>query len=358
MIATAISPRTYRMAGWGLLLVCGLAFYVDRGAFCAAWLTAWWVWAAIVLGAQANLYLHGLTGGSWMASIRPYLQQAGSRVGLLALLLVPVAVTMPSLYPWAADGWIPTGALPAFKAPWLDYEIVLVRLLAYALLWVVLQRGLSGSEKRIHAASSARGLIVYGFTMTLAAVDLVMSLTPDWYSSGFGLVVITAQMKAGLAWAVLWAAKSATPVSRRDLGNLLLMYVLMWAYLAFTQFQIIWAENLPSEIIWYTQRLQTSWRILALALVITGFAIPMMLLLFRAVKQNATSLRAIALVLCVMNILEALWLIAPSIDNLSLHFFWLMPLVTVGMGSVLFAGLLGRQAHAASATLQGAAHAD
>src|SRR5581483_915363 len=102
---------------------------------------------------------------------------------------------------------------------------------------------------------SALGLILYGVTISLAAVDWIMSLMPQWYSTTFGLLIGTSQMLSGLALGVVactFASSERAGADRlQDFGNLLLMYVMSWAYLAFTQYLIIWAEDLPKEIAWY-----------------------------------------------------------------------------------------------------------
>src|SRR5699024_2043781 len=92
------------------------------------------------------------------------------------------------------------------------------------------------SRRPGRTARAAIVMILLAAIVSLLGVDLIMSLMPQWHSSGFGLVIITAQMKLGFAWAVLWRAPYASSAVRRDLGNMLMMYVLMWAYLAYSQF--------------------------------------------------------------------------------------------------------------------------
>lgn len=362
MIAAATDTRfhwPWLIIGLVLLCLCALGAIARPAAFCAAWLVAWWVWASLALGAQANIWLHDLTGGGWGLSVRPVLIRARQKVLPLCALLIPLVLAMPALYPWAQDGWAPSSAIPAFQATWLSYGFVVGRLVLFALVLNVLVYGLSygvRGEHRQHRRGepaigttasepiarqrkqtlyAAIGLLAWGYTVSLLGVDLIMSLTPEWRSSGFGLIVITAQMKLGFAWAVLWAAPHATPGIRRDLGNLLLMYVLMWAYLAYSQFEIIWAENLPDEIIWYVDRLQTGWQSVGIMLVIAGFFLPLFLLLFRALKQNAAWLQGVAALLCLMGVVEALWIVLPSTQVPGAEVWWMVLCAVPGMGFLL-----------------------
>src|SRR5207253_7682934 len=172
---------------------------------------------------------HALTGGRWGEAIRPALEGAARLVPLVAVLFAPVLVDEAG-------------------RPWLA-----ARSVAYLGIWCALAHALLHAAPRRRSAVAAGGLIAYGLTMSLAAVDWIAALTPGWHSSGFGLVVVVGQMLGSMAFAVAAARRQGRMGGETggDLGNLLLMYVLVWAYLAYTQFLIIWAENLPREISWY-----------------------------------------------------------------------------------------------------------
>ena len=136
-----------------------------------------------------------------------------------------------------------------------------------------------------------------------------MSLEPGWSSTRFRHVLAVAQarrrwpLQSRCALAARACPRGATLAPRsvlRDLGNLLLVFVLLWAYLEFMQFLIIWIENLPREIAWYLPRCSSGWRWVALALVLLQFALPFLVLLFRHVKERRARLAAIALWLLLM----------------------------------------------------------
>ena len=63
-----------------------------------------------------------------------------------------------------------------------------------------------------------------------------------------------------------------------DLGKLLLAFVMFWCYVAFAQYLIIWAGNLPEEIPWYLRRLQGGWGWIGLALLLFHFVLPFLIL--------------------------------------------------------------------------------
>ena len=70
-----------------------------------------------------------------------------------------------------------------------------------------------------------------------------------------------------------------------DLGNLLLAFVMVYAYVSFSQFLIIWSANLPEEIPWYLHRIAGGWNLVAIALAVFYFVVPFLVLLGR--RQQA-----------------------------------------------------------------------
>jgi len=270
----------------------------------SSYLFAWLLFLGLALGGMANLMLHNLTGGSWGAAVRPTFVAAARLVPLAALLGIPVLVAMRHLYPIGESVW--------FSAPFFA-----ARSIAYLALWSAF-----GLWLRSSVAWSAIGLIVYVFTMSLAASDWIAALVPQWYSTGFGLVVAIGQMLGAMALAVAHAGLRAERTDRQvflDLGNLLLMYVMTWAYLAFMQFLIVWVGNLPREIAWYLPRLQTGWVALGVILVVFHFFAPLAILLFRSAKRSPLLLGSLAAALLAVHVIDVYWLVAPSVRPLGFH---------------------------------------
>lgn len=287
----------------------------------SSYLFAWLLFLGLALGGMANLMLHNLTGGSWGLAVRPAFVACTRLVPLAALLGIPVIVAMRSLYPIADGGW--------FDPAWFGGRSV-----AYLVIWTLLSIAVARS---LSQGLSAVGLIVYTFTMSLAATDWIASLVPEWYSTAFGLVVGVGQMLGAMALAVAYAGLRAPQVpSERfiDLGNLLLMYVLTWAYLAFMQFLIVWVGNLSREISWYLPRLQTGWFAVGVIIVVFHFFAPLVILLSRAAKRSAFFLGSFAVALLCMHAIDVYWLVAPSVRPDGFSIAWLDPLALVALGAL------------------------
>jgi hypothetical protein len=328
--------RRAQVAGIVLLVAAAAGVLLAPRIAIASALAAWWWAMGIVLGCFTNAWMHVLTGGAWGIPVRAVAVSMSRRVPWLLLGLVVIAATVNLLYPWAmqpADEWTKAMARPAFVRTWLSPTFFIVRLAVYGAGWWWITRPASMRSK----GAAARSIVVYAVLTTLASVDLLVSLLPGWYSTAFGLVAMSMQALSGAAAVVLLADVPA-PV-RRDLGNLLLMWCMTWGYLAFMQFLIIWAENLPREIAWYVPRLQTGWKWIGIVLAMLLLVVPFLALLFRSVKDDPLRLRAVAVLLLAASALDCVWLVVPSVDAHDLHAWWIAPIAMLGIGLLAFGGM-------------------
>jgi hypothetical protein len=151
----------------------------------------------------------------------------------------------------------------------------------------------------------------------------MMSLEPHWFSAIYGVLVFVSFGLAGMATAIAFAAFGTTriqgqrylhPEPSHDLGKLLFAFVMLWAYMAFSQFLIIWYGNLPEEVVWYIRRFNGDWRTIAFALLILNFFVPFVILLSREWKRNSVKLGMIALLLAVMHWWNIVWMVAPALQ--------------------------------------------
>jgi hypothetical protein len=337
------------VAGAALLLALpGLA--VAPPLFFACWLAAWWFWIGLTLGGLLTCWIHALTGGRWGEAIRLVALPLARRLPWLLLLFLPMAAGLARVYPWARASADWTGGIdaPAFLLAWYAPAFFWARMAAIGLVWWGVSRpAVFASKGRVAAA-----LMLTTITGTLAAFDLVMSLVPGWYSTAQGLVNLAGGTLGGSALAVALVARwmpgrFPTPAPRpartrvppvwRDLGNLLLMWTMLWAYLAFVEFLIIWAENLPREIAWFMPRLTGGWAATGIALALLQFALPFACLLQRANKDAPRRLAYVAAGLVVGQLLNCAWLVVPSVAPHAALAWALVPLLAVAMGLPLLA---------------------
>jgi hypothetical protein len=304
------------------------------------------------------LMLHHLSAGRWGRMIRRPLEAAARTIPLLAVFFAVLLFGLKDLYPWARPEAVAADSLLTAKRAYLNPGFFAARGFAFFALWSWL--GLSISRWRAEReqsgdpalsqkiqAWSAPGLILYGATTFFASIDWVMSLTPKWYSSIFGLAFMVGQGLSAMAFSILAlrAAEHLSPEDPRepgpilrDLGNFLFMFLMLWAYMAFSQLIIMWSANLPEEIVWYVPRLQTGWKFVTLALFLFYFAAPFALLLSRRIKENLKFLAGVAGTVLVFRLLDVIWLVEPAFSPAGVHLHWMDLAVPLAIGGFWIAG--------------------
>jgi hypothetical protein len=279
----------------------------------------------------------------------------------LALLFIPIALGIPNLYPWSQQSTVVADAVLRNKQSYLNVPFFLVRAALFFAGWIFIGFYLSrwsatedregpGRAQSKMAALSAPGLIFWAFSVTFMSIDWVMSLNPHWFSTMFGLLFVIGQGLSAMAFLVTVLvflstfrpmSDVLTPRHLHDLGKFLLATVMVWAYFSFSQFLIIWAGNLPEEIPWYVERLRGGWQYVALALVFGHFALPFALLLSRDLKRNFKLLRAIAVFILLMRMVDLYWLVVPdAVRGSGLTVSWLDFVTPLGLGGIWLAYFL------------------
>lgn len=349
--------------------VCIAAAVLRVEAFYPAYLFAYLFWLGLALGSLALLMLHNLTGGNWGDAIHPYAEAASLTLPVLAVLFIPILLGMDQLYPWMH----PNGdEVLMHRRAYLNLHFFVARAAGYFVIWSVLAIVLSALsrswalEKRTETAGrlralSAAGIVIYFLTVTHAGFDWLMSRDSEFYSSIFGFVVATGQALAALAFVIVLAyamrlrvemESQAKKLLLRDLGNLVLTCVILWAYMAFMQLLIIWMGNKQDDNAWYVQRgigqIGNPWLWVGLGLVVVHFFVPFFLLLFRGVKQRGGVLAGIAALLLAAHLVEQCWLVAPSGHGRvpRMGTFWIYLVTPVAVGGIWLAAffwLLGQR---------------
>ena len=344
-------PRT--LAQWFALLISIVALVAclllglshEPKQALLSYLFAFFFFTGLSIGSLALLMIHAITGGAWGDFIRPPLLAAARLLPLMSLAAIPVLVWMRVLYAWTGS---PSGAQP--YGWYLADTFFVIRTVVYFVVWIgCLVAFTHNLGDRVRARrTAAPGLIVFGVTSLLASVDWAVSLTPHWHSSMFGMMVGTGWLLAACALATTVAASRrdrdtvVSPDVLHDLGNMLLMFVLAWSYLAFMQYLTIWIADLPDENAWYILRTLTSWRYLAWFLVAFNFALPFAVLLSRAAKRNPAWLRKIAVMLLAASFADAFWLIVPGLRAGGFALRWTDLCAPVGIGALWWCGWVGQ----------------
>jgi hypothetical protein len=334
-------------------LIVGVVFGIAAGVlavtrpdeFYRAYLLGFLCWLGIALGSMAIIMIRHLTGGGWGVVIRRIQGAAMRTLPGLAILFIPIAIAVLQhrIYPWL----LPLDAIQdahirehltkhAFiKDAYLNSSGFIVRAIVYFVIWNVLSFLLSLWSKQgdrpgapdntdKFKAVAGPGLILYGFTITFAAIDWVMSLDPSWISTIFGLIILIGEVLSAMCFAVvveriLFNYKPMSEMLKPDFvhdhGKWMLAFIMVWAYFSFSQWLIIWAGNLPAEITFYLNRLNGGWGWIALFLVLFHFAFPFAFLLSRSLKRDIRKLVWLAVWLILMRFVDLFWIIEPNFSK-------------------------------------------
>ncbi len=314
-------------------VVCAMLGAGNPKQFFFSWLVSFMFFLSLALGGLFFVLIQYASQGGWGIVLRRIGETIFCTLPVMAALFLPVVLGMHDLYEWSHAGVAEHDALLRWKAPYLNVPFFLIRAALFFGIWSVIAilyyRGSRGQDVTGDPGVSARlrrlagpAIIVLAVTQTFASIDWIMSLTPHWYSTIFGVyffagsfvgfiallsVVTVAMRSAGLLNTVISAEHL------HDIGKFLFAFTAFWAYIAFSQFFLMWYGNLPEETIWYQARLQGSWKMVSIVLIAGHFVAPFLYLMGRDVKRKGWTLALGGGWLLVMHFLDIYWQVMPTL---------------------------------------------
>jgi hypothetical protein len=341
--------RTWGIAAGVSIVLAVIGWFVVAGpslvgkhAFMRAYLTGFMWCLGATLGCMVLLMLQHVTGGKWGLVMRRIFEAGSRNLWLIALMFIPLAIACKSLegfYPWMwHDGMTFHGQHSThIRHAYLNYGAWLTRAVIYFIGWggfiFLLNRWSVIQDQPLDSVAAserlrlrfmrlgAGGIVFYAVTITLAAIDWVMSLDAVWYSTIYGMIYMAGQALGALAFSIIVLVMLAKyepfrSVLRKtelhDNGKLLLAFVMLFTYLSFSQFIIIWSGNLTEEAPWYLARVRNGWRPVITVIFLIHFALPFLLLLNRNLKKQGPRLAKVAILIIVARFVDLYWQIVPN----------------------------------------------
>jgi hypothetical protein len=351
-----------------VLSVSSVMMGVTPHQFFGSWLIGWLLFFGVTAGSLGLLLLHHTVGGGWGFVLRRMWETASNPMMfvLMLALFTPIIVGLYGLwggsffYPWNDPTPSPQGFLhdPVVveKSAWLNPTAWVIRLVLYFVFfwgYSTLIKKLGDTQyQRVDTAVSdklnrfgAFGILLFVLVGTFCSVDWVMSIYPKWVSSIFGLLWVASQALNTMAMLIglLSIMGGETGLLRglptkyfRDLGNLTLAMVMMWAYLSFSQYLITFSGNTAEEVTWFTVRLHSPWLWVGTILIAFHFFFPFTVLLVGSnIKKNPTRLGQVAFFLVFMRWVDLWWLVAPNAKD---HAGPFSPMVLTDIGCPMLIG--------------------
>lgn len=341
------------MVGLVGLAALAVGFFLDRTQFFRSYLYGFLFWSGMAIGCTGILMLNHVVGGKWGLIIRRFLEAGTRTLPLFLILIVPVLASLGTLYVWARPEAAHDDHIRQISG-YLNIPFFIIRTIVYFGLWMLWTRLLnkwSDDQDRTGDPSlmdrmrrfSAPGLVLFMVTGSFAFVDWIMSLEPYWFSTIYGAMYLMGQTLETFAFItavlVIFSARKpfsdyVTPQHFHSLGNLILAFTCLWAYMAFSQYLIIWSGNLPDEIPWYLKRVAGGWNIVAILVIVFHFCVPFLLLLQREVKRRARWLYRVCIGLLLVRLLDVFWIVVPSFPGKGVPVHWQDAAAIVGIGGL------------------------
>jgi len=362
-----LAPKVMQIAGGvgavALLISFGLGFTGDKTAFMHSYLTAYTWILSIGIGALWWVTLQHLVNAKWSIVVRRIGELAASTMPMLAILSLPIVIPLAmgdsTLYVWADAQKMHADHALHHKMPYLNFGFFAVRWVIYFGFWVLLSRHFlkksleqdKGKSPELHKklqGLSAPSMILLALTITFASFDFLMSLEPKWFSTIFGVYYFAGSVvgfHAFFALALMWLQKqgrlekSVTTEHFHDIGKMMFAFTAFWAYIAFSQFMLIWYANVPEETEWFHVRAHGPWLSVSLAMVAVNFVIPFFGLLSRHIKRNRKTLAFWAIWTLVVHWLDMFWLVKPHMNTEHLPFSIQDVTCTIGVAGLFIAAM-------------------
>ncbi|OGU26083.1 MAG: quinol:cytochrome C oxidoreductase [Ignavibacteria bacterium GWA2_54_16] len=353
-------PSRVNSLGWLLLVtgiaLAGLGYAVDPRRMAFDNVIGFLLVVSVAAGSVFLVALEYIGGAVWSVPMRRINEFLSSLTLLAPILAVPLFFHLHDIFHWLHPEALDSDAVLAGKSPYLNVNFLIIRFVAVFVLWNAFTYLFTRNSRRqdesgdprlttINIRLAAIFMPVFAITLTLTAIDWAMSLEPHWFSTIIGVYYFSGTVLAALSVATYIIVRlhenGYFPMLRRDhfysLGALLFAFINFWAYIAFSQFLLIWYADLPEETFWFINRWHNGWEYVSVLLIIVHFAVPYFALLTQESKMDLKRLKLMSIWILVAHLLDLYWLVMPTYHE-SVSLSWTMlafPVLFVGLTVVV-----------------------
>lgn len=298
-----------------------------------SYLVSFFFFVCLGLGGLFFMAFSNASKAGWHSSIKRIPESFTSFMPMLLIGSIILIFGFKYLYAW--DDPSQAHRMTGGKAVYLHPMFVTFRLIIFgvgALIFTKLIVGNSlkqdqdgkDSHTEKNVANSIGFIAFFAIFFSLFSIDLLMSLLPSWYSTIYGIYAFSGMLQATfalMALFVIWLKKSKwvsgymNVEHQHDVGKFLKGFTVFWAYIAFSQFMLIWYANIPEETEFYLMRSHSGWQVISMGLLIFRFFVPFLALLPREAKRNDLNLGLIAVLVLIMQYVDIYWLVYPNFND-------------------------------------------
>lgn len=340
------------------LIASFVGYFLDHDQFFFSYLTSFSFYSSIALAALFFVMLQHLTRSHWSVVLRRIPESISANISIWAIFIIPVLLGMHSLYHWTHADAVAQDPVLQGKEPYLNSTFFIIRQIIYFAVWgflgwrmhrksVEMDKTGDWGLQTLLRRTSGPGIFIFTITLAFASFDWLMSLDPHWYSTIFGVYFFAMAFQSMfavliLAVVFLWRKgllKNTLQKSHLyDLGVQLFGFTVFYAYIAFSQFLLIYYASLPEETVWFLERFNGGYQYLAYFYLFGRFVIPFIVLLPKKTKSNPAIVSTIAGLILVSHLVELYWIVMPVLNHHGFHFSWMTIASFLGLGGI-FLGL-------------------
>lgn len=313
------------------IVLCVAGYLNDPARFFRSYMVAFAFAAATGLGAFFFVMIQFMTGAAWSVTVRRIMENIMITLPFGALLFIPIALGLKDIYSWMDPAVVAASPSLQSKAAYLSHDNFILRAYIYFGLWSIwifaiyrqsTKQDTEKSVRQMYIASrwSAPGLFLAVVVGTLASYDWLMSLEPTWFSTIFGLYILSGGALTFFSIVTLIAMgfrragvlKNSINIEHyHDLGKWMFAMTAFYTYMGFSQYLLIWYANIPEETQFYRHRMGGAWLIISLSMPFIRFIIPFFTLICRPAKRSLTVLGVVAVWCIVVEYVDLYWVVMP-----------------------------------------------
>jgi hypothetical protein len=342
------------------LVAAGIGAVTQTRQFAHSFLWAFTFFYTIAIGSFFWTILHHAVDADWSVIVRRQFENVSNIFWILAVAFAALALFCgPQLWRWMDPQVAATDPVLPLKQGYLNVPFFTTRAILYFVFFIFA----AWYYRRLSTAQDVDGnpvltckmrkwsylcIPLMAVSLTFSAFDWLMGLNFHWFSTMWGVYIFAGAVQSSMATVIIicWLLRRSGHLKLLNsehahiMGKLLLAFTIFWAYIAFSQYMLIWYANIPEETVFFTDRYVGNWRLIGMFLVVGHFVFPFIFLLTQAVKKSFATLSIVAFWLLFMHAVDLYWIILPQMHPQGASIHWLDIASWVGLAGVCGYGFL------------------
>ena len=313
------------------VIAFGMTVIKDPSRAWHAYLVGFFYFMTLSLGGFFFTALQHVAKAGWSVNIRRFSESLMAFLPYGFGLGIVFLYGSFELYDWLKPEVVANDHLLQHKAGYLNKTFFFIRFITFFVAWIVLAKMMIGNSLKQDKTGDVNlthknvtvgvvSILIFAITYSFFSVDTVMALEAHWFSTMFGVYAFSGMFQSTMALMILIILRQVENGKLKgrvdmnhihDLGKFLFGFTVFWAYIAFSQYMLIWYANLPEETFFFLPRSTGSWMLVSISLILCKFIVPFFALLPRWAKRNTAHLKAVSYWVLIFQFVDIFWVVYP-----------------------------------------------